>query len=111
MSDQPGPGFLQMTIPVPGGSMRITLTSQFEPASSLPATEPTQTAPTSAGETEKATEAQIRKAYAEMHRIGDDLAKAYLQGHFATIDVRTLHKRTISQFIKWCTTQDPAKKG
>lgn len=90
--------------------MRITLTSEFEPASSQPASVPTPTAPTSAGETEKATENQVRKLFAEMHRIGDDLAKAYLQGHFGTTNPKELHKKTASAAIKWMVSQ-PAKKG
>lgn len=90
--------------------MRITLTSEFEPESSQPASVPTPTAPTTSGDTEKATENQKRKIWAEMHRIGDELGKAYSVGHFGTADPSQLHKRTASQFIKWLVSQ-PAKKG
>lgn len=90
--------------------MRISVVSRFEPESSLPATAPAPTAPMSAGETEKATDNQVRKIFAEMHRIGDDLAKAYLQGHFGTTNPKELHKKTASTAIKWMVSQ-PAKKG
>lgn len=90
--------------------MRITLTSEFEPESSHPASAPTPTVPTTSGETEKATENQVRKLFAEMHRIGDDLAKAYLLGHFGTTNPKELHKKTASTAIKWMLSQ-PAKKG
>lgn len=110
-SDQPGP--LVISIPVPGGFVRVSVTQTFEPAATeTPAQEAQpQPAPSLDNRTEeKATENQVRKVFAEMHRIGDDLAKAYMQGHFGTTNPATLHKKAASDLIKWLVSQ-PAKRG
>lgn len=94
--------------------MRISITQSFEPTAPETAPEQAQQpqpSPSPDNRTvEKATENQVRKLFAEMHRIGDDLAKAYLKGHFGTTNPSELHKKTASEAIKWMISQ-PAKKG
>jgi len=119
----------ESSFPVPGGFIRVVTESQFVPESSVPATAPIPAVTGETGRTdpaagadrldplrdlarglEKATPNQTRKIFAEMHRIGEDLATAYLKGHYGTSNPSELAKKTASEAIRWLVSQPP-KKG
>ncbi len=100
----------RITVPIAGALLDLLISYRVRTSSApvpRPGSQPQQQA---ALADEKATENQVRKIFAEMHRIGEPLGQAYMQGHFGTKNPKELHKKTASTLIKWLISQPDRKE-
>lgn len=99
----------RLVSPVEGGALEVLVSVRYQKngAAAQPAA-PTQPVAVTASGDDQVTENQVRKIFAELHRIGEALGQAYMQGHFGTTNPKQLHKKAASQLIKWLISQ-PAK--